>query len=145
MTTKIVREYQANLTLTNDTTCTFKGSCLEDIESNISMLLKGGPVRYETREGNSILIYHDSHSASKEPLGWIVEYEVPHTMRASEQPHLRPVTHGARRHAANFTLRKVHPSTRAPRLELAGRPQQGMGRKLGTVGTLTRPVELDPC
>ncbi len=88
--TQTARQYRAHLTLHNGNLCTVNGPELKEVEQSVQNIIlgqaqiplaaKAKPVRFEQQTDNSTFIFHESYQTGQEPLGWIVESEVPLSM-----------------------------------------------------------------
>jgi hypothetical protein len=77
MNTNLIRQYRAQLFDENGTT-TITSASLADCQRKVASVLGTKP-RYEEQgsESNTQSIFSPSHFDGKQPVGWIVEMEVP--------------------------------------------------------------------
>lgn len=74
-------EYRAQLTLTQPRcVVTITGSSPADVQNTVTGLLRG-KTRFDAGQNErTILVFNDQHHDGEQPIGWIIEYQVPNAM-----------------------------------------------------------------
>lgn len=85
----LTRQYRAQLFDQNGTV-TITSASLNDCQKKIANILGGTP-RYEQHEGdsNTQSIFSNTHLQGKQPVGWIVEMEVPEVLGVKQVTETR--------------------------------------------------------